>query len=186
MAYEQERRRYGAMYGPTAGDRVRLADTDLVIEVEKNLIPYGDEINVGVAKTARDGMGASSTAPRDSCLDVVITNVVVLDPVLGIVKADLGIKDGRIAGIGNAGNPDTMSGLDMVIGTTTSVISAAGLIATPGGLDVHIHYLSPGMVPVALASGLTTMVGGGTGPATGAGMPLWNTAGWPFGRSAGP
>ena len=163
MAYEQERRRYGAMYGPTAGDRVRLADTELVIEVEKNLIPYGDEINVGVAKTARDAMGACSTAPRDSCLDVVITNVVVLDPVLGIVKADLGIKDGRIAGVGNAGNPDTMSGLDMVIGTTTSVISAAGLIATPGGLDVHIHYLSPGMVPVALASGLTTMVGGGIG-----------------------
>ena len=163
MAYEQERRRYGAMYGPAVGDRIRLADTDLIIEVENNLIPYGDEINAGVAKTARDGMGASSTAPRDSCLDVVISNVVVLDPVLGITKADIGIKDGRLAGIGNAGNPDTMSGLDMVVGTTTSIISGAGLIATPGGLDVHIHYLSPGLVPVALASGLTTMVGGGVG-----------------------
>src|SRR5919108_281831 len=163
MAYEQERRRYGTMYGPTVGDRIRLADTDLIIEVERNLIPYGDEINAGVAKTARDSMGASSTAPRDSCLDVVISNVVVLDPVLGILKADIGIKDGRVAGIGNAGNPDTMSGLDMVVGTTTSIISTAGLIATPGGLDVHVHYLSPGLVPVALASGLTTMVGGGVG-----------------------
>ena len=163
MAHEQERSRHGSMYGPTLGDHIRLADTDLLIEVERDLIPYGDEITVGVAKTARDSMGASSTAPRESCLDTVITNVVVMDPILGIVKADIGIKDGRIAGVGNAGNPDTMSGLDMVIGTTTSVISAAGLIATPGGLDVHIHYLSPGLVPVALASGLTTMVGGGVG-----------------------
>lgn len=142
MAHEQDRRRHGAMYGPTVGDRIRLADTNLVIEVEKDLIPYGDEITVGVAKTARDSMGASSTVPRESCLDTVITNVVVMDPILGIVKADIGIKDGRIAGVGNAGNPDTMSGLDMVIGTTTSVISAAGLIATPGGLDVHIHKKS--------------------------------------------
>src|SRR5262245_34329202 len=117
MAYEQERRRYGVMYGPTVGDRIRLADTDLIIEVERNLIPYGDEINAGVAKTARDSMGASSTASRDSCLDVVISNVVVLDPVLGILRPDLGIVAARIAGIGNAGNRDTMSGVDMLLVT---------------------------------------------------------------------
>lgn len=162
------RKKYADMYGPTTGDRIRLADTSLILEVEKDYAVYGDEAKFGGGKTARDGLGQSCKVRDDNCPDTVITSAVIVD-YWGIVKADIGIKDGRICGIGKAGNPAIMDGVDenLVIGAGTEVIAGEGLIVTAGGLDTHIHFISPTQVRTALYSGITTMIGGGTGPADG-------------------
>jgi len=157
------------MFGPTVGDKVRLADTELIVEIEKDFTVYGDESKFGGGKTIRDGMAQSSKAMReDGVLDFVITSVIIIDH-WGIVKADIGIKDGKIAGIGKAGNADTMDGVDdnMIIGASTEVHGGAGLVATAGGIDSHIHFICPQQIDHALFSGITTMIGGGTGPADG-------------------
>jgi urease subunit alpha len=164
-----KRKEYVDTFGPTLGDKVRLADTNLIIEVEKDYTVYGDECKFGAGKTIRDGMGQNARATREEgVLDLVITNVLIMD-YWGIIKADIGIKDGRIVGIGKAGNPDIMNGVnkDMVIGASTEVIAGEGLIATAGGVDSHVHFISPQIIEDALFSGITTMIGGGTGPATG-------------------
>jgi urease subunit alpha len=169
MSLSINRIKYANMYGPTVGDKVRLADTDLIIEVEKDFTVYGEENKFGGGKTIRDGMAQSSTATRDEgVLDMVITSALIIDH-WGIVKADIGIKDGKIVGIGKAGNPDIMDGVDpnMVIGASTEVHGGAGLIATAGGIDTHIHFICPQLIDHALFSGITTMLGGGTGPADG-------------------
>ena len=157
---------YAGMYGPTTGDRVRLADTDLIIEVEKDFTTYGEEVKFGGGKVIRDGMGQSQATRAQGAMDTVITNALILDH-WGIVKADVGLKDGRIAAIGKAGNPDTQPGVTIVIGPGTEIIAGEGRILTAGGLDVHIHFICPQQVEEALASGVTTMFGGGTGPAHG-------------------
>lgn len=162
-------KKYAAMYGPTTGDKIRLADTNLVIQVEKDFTVYGDEAKFGGGKTLRDGMGQSvNTTGEWGDLDLVITNCVILD-CTGIYKADIGIKDGKIAGIGKAGNPDTMDGVTpgMTVGAATEALAGEGLIVTAGGIDTHIHFISPEQVGTALCSGVTTMIGGGTGPADG-------------------
>jgi urease subunit alpha len=156
---------YAEMYGPTTGDRVRLADSELFIQVEKDHTIYGDEVKFGGGKVIRDGMGQCQLESA-KVVDVVITNALILDH-WGIVKADIGIKNGRISGIGKAGNPDIQQGVDIVIGPATEVIAAEGQIVTAGGIDSHIHFISPQQVEEALMSGVTTMLGGGTGPATG-------------------
>jgi urease subunit alpha len=160
-----DRHAYAEMYGPTVGDRVRLGDTDLFIEIERDHTRYGEEVKFGGGKVIRDGMGQSQRAGAD-VPDLVITNAVVLDPG-GIVKADVGIKDGRIAAIGKAGNPDIQPGVDVVIGPGTEIIAGEGCILTAGGIDTHIHFISPQQIDDALMSGVTTMLGGGTGPAAG-------------------
>jgi urease subunit alpha len=163
------RRQYADLYGPTVGDRVRLADTDLLIEVERDFTSYGDEVKFGGGKVIRDGMGQSARATAGpEVLDLVITNALILDH-WGIVKADIGIRDGRIVAIGKAGNPDIMAGVTpgMVVAASTEVIAGEGRIVTAGGIDSHIHFICPQLVDEALASGLTTLIGGGTGPATG-------------------
>lgn len=157
------------MYGPTTGDRIRLADTDLIIEIEKDYNVHGEECKFGGGKSVRDGMAQSATALRsEGVLDFLITNVIIIDH-WGIVKADIGIKDGRIVAIGQAGNPDTMDGVhpEMIIGAATEVHNGSNLIATAGGIDTHIHFICPQLVDHALFSGITTMIGGGTGPADG-------------------
>jgi urease subunit alpha len=163
------RRAYAEMFGPTTGDRVRLADTELVIEVERDLTVYGEEVKFGGGKTIRDGMGQSQRVngphPHEAC-DCVITNALILDH-WGIVKADIGLKGCRIAAIGKAGNPDVMPGVDIVIGPGTEIIAAEGLIVTAGTVDTHIHFICPQQIEEALMAGTTTMLGGGTGPATG-------------------
>jgi len=156
---------YAEMYGPSTGDRVRLGDSDLWIAVEDDHTVYGDEVKFGGGKVIRDGMGQSQRISAD-VVDVVITNALILD-YWGIVKADVGIKDGRIAGIGKAGNPDTQAAVNIVIGPGTEVIAGEGQILTAGGIDSHIHFICPQQVDDALMSGVTTMLGGGTGPATG-------------------
>jgi urease subunit alpha len=164
------RRQYAELYGPTAGDRFRLADTNLICEVERDLTVPGEEAVFGGGKTIRDGMAQSSTLTNaEGALDLVITNAVVMDALLGILKADIGIRGGRIVGIGKAGNPDIMDGVSegLVIGAGTEVIAGEGLIATPGGVDSHVHMISPQQVWAALSSGITTLLGGGTGPADG-------------------
>jgi len=164
------RRQYTDLFGPTTGDRFRLADTALVCEIERDLLTYGDELVFGGGKTARDGMGQSSTATNTSgALDLVITNAIVMDPVLGILKADIGVKGGRIAGIGKSGNPGVMDGVDprLIVGPGTEVIAGEHLIATPGAIDTHIHMIAPQQVYDALSNGITTLIGGGTGPADG-------------------
>ena len=169
MSLSINRIKYANMYGPTTGDRLRLGDTDLIIEVENDHTVYGDECKFGGGKTVRDGMAQSATATRDEgVLDFVITSVLVIDH-WGIVKADIGIRDGKIIGIGKAGNPDTMDGVDknMIIGASTEVHGGAGLIATAGGIDSHIHFICPQQIDHSLFSGITTMIGGGTGPADG-------------------
>ena len=162
------RAKYADMYGATTGDRIRLADTSLIIEVEKDYAVYGDEAKFGGGKSLRDGMGQSTWIHDEDCPDTVITSVIIVD-YWGIVKADVGFMDGRICGIGKAGNPDIMDGVDpnLVIGAGTEVIAGEGLILTAGGLDTHIHFISPTQVETALYSGITTMIGGGTGPADG-------------------
>lgn len=163
------REAYAMMYGPTVGDKVRLGDTDLVIEVEKDYTTYGDECKFGGGKTLRDGMGQSvTTTSANGDLDLVITNALILD-VTGIIKADIGIKNGKIVGIGKAGNPDIMDGVTpgMIVGASTEALAGEGLIITAGGIDTHIHFISPSQIDTALFSGITTMIGGGTGPADG-------------------
>ncbi len=157
---------YAAMYGPTTGDKVRLADTELFIEVEKDFTTYGEEVKFGGGKVIRDGMGQSQTTRADGAVDTVITNALIVDHT-GIYKADIGLKDGRIAGIGKAGNPDTQPDVDIIIGPGTEAIAAEGKIVTAGGFDAHIHFICPQQIEEALMSGLTTMLGGGTGPAHG-------------------
>ncbi len=159
------RKAYAEMFGPTTGDRVRLADTDLWIEVEEDRTVYGDEIKFGGGKVIRDGMGQSQRSAAD-CADTVITNALILDH-WGVVKADIGIRDGRISAIGKAGNPDTQDGVDIVIGAGTEIIAGEKFIVTAGGIDAHIHFICPQQAEEALMSGITTMIGGGTGPATG-------------------
>jgi urease subunit alpha len=160
-----ERRAYAEMYGPTTGDRVRLADTELVIEVERDHTIYGEEVKFGGGKVIRDGMGQGQRLSREVA-DTVITNALIVDW-WGIVKADIGLKGGRIAGIGKAGNPDVQPGVDIIIGAGTEIIAGEGLIATAGGIDSHIHFICPQQVDDAMMSGITTMIGGGTGPAAG-------------------
>jgi urease subunit alpha len=160
------RQAYADMFGPTVGDRVRLADTELFVEVEEDRTIYGEEVKFGGGKVIRDGMGQSQTMRAEGAVDTVITNALVLD-YWGIVKADVGIRDGRIAGIGKAGNPDTQPGVDIVIGPSTEAIAGEGKILTAGGFDCHVHFICPQQIEEALYSGLTTMLGGGTGPATG-------------------
>jgi urease subunit alpha len=159
------RHAYAEMFGPTVGDRIRLADTDLVIEIEKDFTVYGEEVKFGGGKVIRDGMGQSQRTAKDAA-DTVITNAVIVDHT-GIVKADIGIKDGRIAGIGKAGNPDIQPGVTIVIGPSTEIIAGEHMIVTAGGIDTHVHFICPQQIDEAIASGLTTMIGGGTGPATG-------------------
>jgi urease subunit alpha len=159
------RQAYAEMYGPTTGDRFRLADTELLVEVEKDFATYGEEVKFGGGKVIRDGMGQSQVT-NDVAVDAVITNALIID-YWGIVKADIGIKNGRIAGIGKAGNPDVQPNVDIVIGPGTEAISAEGQILTAGGIDAHIHFICPQQIEDALMSGVTTMLGGGTGPATG-------------------
>lgn len=161
------RRRYVDLFGPTVGDKVRLGDTDLIVEIEKDLIKYGDETVFGGGKSARDGMAQASGVIRDNSLDLVITNAIILDPILGIIKADIGVKDGKIAGIGNAGNPNVMDDVDMVVSSNTEVIAGEHTICTPGTIDSHIHFISPQQAIDAICNGTTTMIGGGTGPADG-------------------
>jgi urease subunit alpha len=162
------RRHYADIYGPTTGDRVRLADTDLVAQVERDHTVYGDECKFGGGKVLRDGMGQAAGVSQGRALDLVITNALIIDWT-GIYKADVGVKNGRVAGIGKAGNPDVMAGVspNLVVGATTEAIAAEGLILTAGGIDAHVHYICPQQIDVALASGVTTFIGGGTGPATG-------------------
>ncbi len=159
------RKAYAEMFGPTTGDRIRLADSELWIEIEKDFTIYGEEVKFGGGKVIRDGMGQSQRAHKD-VMDTVITNAVILDH-WGIVKADIGLKDGRIAAIGKAGNPDIQPGITMAIGGATEIIAGEGLIVTAGGIDTHIHFICPQQIEEALMSGVTTMLGGGTGPAVG-------------------
>ncbi len=171
MSLTISRQQYVATYGPTLGDKVRLGDTNLWATIEQDLLSKGDECKFGGGKSVRDGMAQSSTATRDNpnVLDLVITNVVLIDAKLGIIKADIGIRDGYIVGIGQAGNPDTMEGVtpNMIIGASTEVHNGAHLIATAGGIDTHIHFICPQQIQHAIENGITTMIGGGTGPADG-------------------
>jgi urease subunit alpha len=174
------RRAYAEMYGPTVGDRVRLGDTDLVIEVERDHTVYGEEVKFGGGKVIRDGMGQSQRW-GDDVADTVITNALILDH-WGIVKADIGIKHGRIARIGKAGNPDVQPGVDIIIGPGTEIIAGEGTIATPGGIDSHIHFICPQQIDDALMSGITTMIGGGTGPAAGTAATTCTPGAWNVAR----
>ena len=166
MAYQMDRRSYAETYGPTTGDRLRLADTNLILEVEKDFTSYGDEVKFGGGKVIRDGMGQGQSSRAAGAVDTVITNALILDW-WGIVKADIGIRDGRICAIGKAGNPDISNNIDIVIGPGTEAIAGEGHILTAGAIDTHIHFICPQQIETALASGVTTMLGGGTGPATG-------------------
>src|SRR4029450_6700698 len=161
-----KRAAYAQMFGPTVGDKMRLADTDLIIEVEQDFTVYGEEVKFGGGKVIRDGMGQSQRSRAEGAVDTVITNALILDN-WGIVKADIGIKDGRIAAIGKAGNPDVQPKVTIVIGPGTEVIAGEGKIITAGGLDVHVHFICPQQIDEALFAGMTTLMGGGTGPATG-------------------
>ena len=186
MSLKIPRKTYADLYGPTRGDRIRLADTELLIEIENDFTHYGDEITFGGGKVIRDGMGQSSTALRDApqgALDLVITNAVIIDH-WGIVKGDIGVKNGRIVKVGKAGNPDTMEGVDpqLVVGAATEVIAGEHLIVTPGGVDSHIHFISPQQIYAAISNGITTMIGGGTGPATGTAATTCTPGAWNLAR----
>ena len=186
MSLHIPRQTYADLYGPTMGDRVRLADTDLVIEVEQDFTTYGDEITFGGGKVIRDGMGQSSRATREGsngALDMVITNALIIDH-WGIVKGDIGVKDGRIVKVGKAGNPDTMAGVDpeLVVGSSTEVIAGENMIVTAGGIDSHIHFIAPQQIYEAISSGVTTMLGGGTGPATGTNATTCTPGAWNLAR----
>jgi len=183
MSRRIERRHYADLYGPTTGDRVRLGDTALFAEVERDFTSYGDECKFGGGKVLRDGQGQKAGAADRDALDCVVTNALVIDWT-GIYKADVGIKNGRIAGIGKAGNPDTMAGVTpgMVVGVTTEAIAGEGLILTAGGIDTHIHFISPQQAPEAIASGITSWVGGGTGPATGTNATTCTPGAWNLSR----
>ncbi len=181
MPTKISRASYADMYGPTTGDRLRLADTDLIIEVERDLTTYGEEVKFGGGKVIRDGMGQSQATRADGAVDTVITNALILDW-SGIYKADVAIRDGRIAGIGKAGNPDTQNGVDIIIGPGTEVIAGEGKILTAGGFDAHIHFICPQQIDDALHAGLTTMLGGGTGPAHGTLATTCTPGPWHIGR----
>ena len=180
MSFEIDRKRYSQLFGPTVGDRIRLGDTDLFIEIEKDLTSYGDECKFGGGKSLRDGMGQNSIETRKNPLvvDLIITGVTVVD-YTGIYKADIGIKDGKIAAIGKGGNPHGMDNVDFIVGVSTEALAGEGLILTAGGIDTHVHYISPDLVETALHGGITTIIGGGTGPndgtnATTASPGAWN------------
>lgn len=184
MSLKIPRRVYAEMFGPTTGDRVRLADTEMVIRIERDLTHYGDECKFGGGKVLRDGMGQSVRATSaGGALDLIITNVMILD-YWGVVKADIGIKEGRIAGIGKGGNPEIMDGVTagMVVGAATEVIAGEGMLVTAGGIDSHIHFICPQQIDEALSSGITTMIGGGTGPATGTKATTCTPGPWNMGR----
>lgn len=169
MSLKISRSEYVNMFGPTTGDKIRLADTELIIEIEKDYTVYGEECKFGGGKSIRDGMAQSpSVSGSEGALDLLITNAVIID-YWGIVKADIGIKDGKIVGVGKSGNPNIMDGVDteLIIGASTEIISGEGLIVTAGGVDTHVHFISPQQIETALYSGITTMIGGGTGPAEG-------------------
>ncbi len=175
------RAEYAAMFGPTTGDKLRLADTDLIIEVERDLTTYGEEVKFGGGKVIRDGMGQAQTTRAQGAVDTVITNALIVDHT-GIFKADIGLRDGRIAKIGKAGNPDTQSGVDIIIGPGTEAIAGEGKILTAGGFDSHIHFICPQQIEEALHSGITTMMGGGTGPAHGTLATTCTPGPWHLGR----
>src|SRR6059036_447079 len=181
MSVKIGRQAYAEMFGPTVGDRVRLADTELWIEVEKDYTIYGEEVKFGGGKVIRDGMGQGQTSRADGAVDTVITNAVILDH-WGIVKADIGIRDGRISGIGKAGNPDIQPGVDIVIGPGTEAIAGEGKILTAGGIDSHIHFICPQQIEEALNCGITMMIGGGTGPATGTAATTCTPGPWHLAR----
>ncbi|WP_457648296.1 urease subunit alpha [Profundibacter sp.] len=181
MPTQIPRSEYAAMFGPTTGDRVRLADTDLIIEVERDLTTYGDEVKFGGGKVIRDGMGQSQITRAGGAVDTVITNALIVDH-SGIYKADVGLKDGRIHKIGKAGNPDTQPNVDIIIGPGTEIIAGEGKILTAGGFDSHIHFICPQQIEDALHSGLTTMLGGGTGPAHGTLATTCTPGPWHIGR----
>ena len=181
MAHRLSRRAYADMFGPTTGDRVRLADTELVIEVERDFTTYGEEVKFGGGKVIRDGMGQSQATRAEGAVDTVITNALIVDH-WGIVKADIGIRDGRIAAIGKAGNPDIQPGVDIIIGASTEIIAGEGRIVTAGAVDTHIHFICPQQIEEAHASGITTMLGGGTGPAAGTSATSCTPGAWHLGR----
>ncbi len=181
MPAQMPRAAYAHMFGPTTGDRVRLADTELIVEVEKDFTTYGEEVKFGGGKVIRDGMGQSQVTRSGGAVDTVITNALIIDH-WGIVKADVGLKDGRIAAIGKAGNPDIQPGVDIIIGPSTEAIAGEGKILTAGALDVHIHFICPQQIDEALSSGVTTMLGGGTGPATGTNATTCTPGSWHLGR----
>ena len=181
MAYEIERSAYAAMFGPTTGDKIRLADTDLFIEVEDDLANYGEEVKFGGGKVIRDGMGQSQISRKNGAVDTVITNALIVD-YTGIIKADVGLRDGRISAIGKAGNPDIQSNIDIIIGPGTEAIAGEGRILTAGGIDAHIHWISPQQIDDALYSGVTTMLGGGTGPAEGTNATTCTPGAWHISR----
>ena len=181
MAFKIDRSAYASMFGPTVGDRVRLADTELLIEVERDLTTYGEEVKFGGGKVLRDGMGQSQLGRADGAVDTVITNALIVDH-WGIIKADVGLRDGRIAAIGKAGNPDVQPDVDIIVGPGTEAIAGEGRILTAGGIDAHIHWISPQQVDDALYSGVTTMLGGGTGPAEGTNATTCTPGPWHIGR----
>jgi urease subunit alpha len=177
MSYRMDRRAYAETFGPTVGDRLRLADTNLIIEVEQDYTIYGDEVKFGGGKVIRDGMGQSPISRADGAVDLVITNALILDW-WGVVKADVGVKDGKICGIGKAGNPYIQDNVTIVIGPATEAIAGEGMILTAGGIDAHIHMICPQQIETAIASGVTTMIGGGTGPATGTNATTCTPGAW--------
>ena len=181
MSTRLSRAAYAGMFGPTTGDRIRLADTELFIEVEQDRTVYGEEVKFGGGKVIRDGMGQSQRSRAEGAVDTVITNALILDH-WGIVKADIGLKDGRIAAIGKAGNPDIQPGVDIIIGPGTEAIAGEGKIVTAGGIDVHIHFICPQQIEEALYSGVTTMMGGGTGPAAGTSATTCTPGPWHLAR----
>src|SRR5215213_751817 len=181
MPHSFPRSAYADMFGPTLGHRVRLADTDLTIEVERDLTVYGEEVKFGGGKVIRDGMGQSQAMNADGAVDTVITNALILDH-WGIVKADVGLKNGRIERVGKAGNPDIQPNVDIVIGPGTEVIAGEGKILTAGGFDTHIHFICPQQIEEALMSGVTSMLGGGTGPAAGTNATTCTPGPWHLGR----
>ena len=175
------RQSYADMFGPTTGDRVRLADTDLLIEVERDLTIHGEEVKFGGGKVIRDGMGQSQFSQAEGAVDTVITNALIVDH-WGIVKADVAILNGRISKIGKAGNPDVQPGVDIIIGPGTEIIAGEGKILTAGGVDSHIHFICPQQVEEAIAAGVTTLIGGGTGPATGTSATTCTPGPWHLAR----
>ena len=177
MSYRMDRRAYAETFGPTVGDRIRLADTELLIEVEQDFTTYGDEVKFGGGKVIRDGMGQSPISRAEGAVDMVITNALILDW-WGIVKADIGIKDGRICQIGKAGNPYIQDNVNIIIGPATEAVAGEGMIITAGGIDSHIHFICPQQIETAIASGITTMIGGGTGPATGTNATTCTPGAW--------
>ena len=177
MSYRMDRRAYAETFGPTVGDRIRLADTELIIEVEQDYTTYGDEVKFGGGKVIRDGMGQSPISREDGAVDLVITNALIVD-YWGIVKADIGIKDGKIFKIGKAGNPYIQDNVNIIIGPATEAIAGEGMILTAGGIDSHIHFICPQQIETAIASGITTMIGGGTGPATGTNATTCTPGSW--------